>query len=85
MKRRTLLKSAASTGLLAFGATSAVAATTGEGDIDPEALEADPMVSVVEEQTGERVQKPLSQTDLTLSDCCVSEDGCRCTCHCCIC
>ena len=85
MKRRTILKSAASTGLLAFGATSAVAATTGEDDFDPDALEDDPMVSVVEEQTGERVRKPLSQTDATLSDCCVVEDGCQCPCYCCIC
>ena len=84
MKRRTLLKNAASATLLTAGATTAVAASTGT-EVDPDDLPDDPMVSVVEEATGERVEKPLSQTDAALSDCCVVEDGCACACYCCIC
>ncbi|MFC4450405.1 hypothetical protein [Halorussus aquaticus] len=85
MKRRKLLRNTASTGLLALGATSVAAAATAEGEFDPEELDDDPMVSVVEEETGERVEKPLSQTDATLSDCCLVKDGCACPCYCCIC
>ncbi|UPV74156.1 hypothetical protein M0R89_16650 [Halorussus limi] len=85
MKRRTLLRNTASTGLLAMGATSVAAATTNEGDFDPEDLPDDPTVSVLDDETGERVEKPLSETDATLSDCCVVKDGCDCACHCCIC
>lgn len=85
MKRRTLLKNAASASLLTVGATSAAAASVGS-EIDPDDLPEDPVVSVVEPQTGERVSKPLSQTDATLSDCCIEEDGCgACACYCCVC
>ena len=85
MKRRTILRNTASTGLLALGATGVAAAANGDGDLDPEDLPDDPTVSVLDEETGERVQKPLSETDQTLSDCCVVEDGCACPCYCCIC
>lgn len=76
MKRRTILKNAASAGLLTFGATGIAAATAEE----------DPKVSVLDEETGEHVTKRLSETDVEAEDCCFEPDGCSaCTCVCCYC
>lgn len=75
MKRRTILKNAASTGLLAFGATAAVTASTGD----------DPKVAVLDEETREHVTMHLSETDVNTEDCCVDEGCSSCPCDCCLC
>lgn len=74
MKRRTLLKNAASTGLLAFGATAAATAASGD----------DPQVAV-RDDSGEHVVKSLSDADVSIEDCCIDEDCSTCPCECCLC